>query len=71
MINSLAFYSPKAKWLLYFVTPNWDLNIYAFGKMPPTPELSLPFSICICVIYFAILLWSSILVFKKRDIKNI
>lgn len=71
IINSLAFEFEKARFLIYFVTPNWDLSIYAFGQKPLLPELSLTFSITICVIYFAILLWSSILVFKKRDIKNI
>lgn len=71
IINSLAFNFKKARFLLYFVTPNWDLNIYAFGNKPTMPELSLPFSISICVIYFAIMLWASIIVFKRRDIKNI
>lgn len=71
IINELAYHFEKARFLIYFVTPNWDLSIYAFGKKPLLPELSLPFSIIICAIYFAILLWASIMVFKRRDIKNI
>lgn len=71
IINSLVFYTNKAKFLIYFVTPNWDLSIYEFGKTSPIPELSLPFSICICVIYFSILLGASIFFFRKKDIKNI
>lgn len=61
----------KAKILLYFVTPNWDLSMYAFGKLPTFEGLTLGFSISICVIYLIVLLWISILSFKKRDIKNI
>lgn len=61
----------KAKILLYFVTPNWDLSMYAFGKLPTFEGLTLGFSISICVIYLIALLWISILSFKKRDIKNI
>ncbi len=68
MINMLV---EKARFLLYFVTPHWDLGMYAFGKLPTYEGVTLGFSISICVIYFAFMLWISILTFKNRDIKNI
>lgn len=72
MINMfLTNYYEKTKILLYFVTPHWDLSMYAFGKLPTYEGVTLGFSITICAIYFVALLWISILSFKKRDIKNI
>ncbi len=59
------------KQIIYFVTPNWDLNCYLFGGTPLFDGLSLPFSIVICVIYLVIMLALDCVVFKKRDIKNI
>lgn len=59
------------KQIIYFVTPNWDLNCYLFGGTPLFDGLSLPFSIVICVIYLVIMLTLDCIVFKKRDIKNI
>lgn len=61
----------KLDWIKFFVTPNWDLSCYLFGGLPLFKGLSAPFSIIICVIYLAILLLLSLVVFKKRDIKNI
>ena len=72
MINGLVLnIYRKAEIALYFVTPHWDLSMYAFGKLPTYEGVTLGFSISICVIYFAILLGISILTFKNRDIKNI
>ena len=59
------------KWIIYFVTPNWDLTCYLFGGSPLFEGLTAPFSIIICVIYLILLLVISSIVFKKRDIKNI
>ena len=59
------------KQIIYFVTPNWDLNCYLFGGTPLFDGLSLPFSIVICVIYLVIMLTLDCIVFKKRDIKNV
>ena len=56
---------------MYFVTTNLNLNIYTFGKLPELEPITLPFSIAICVVYFIIMMCMNILVFKKRDIKNI
>ena len=71
IINQLAYSFEKAKFLMYFVTPNWDLSIYLFGKMPQFEPISLPFSIMICVIYFVIMVVTSLIIFNKKDIKNI
>lgn len=71
IINQLAYTYEKARFLMYFVTPNWDLNIYTFGKLPELEPITLPFSIAICIIYFVIMMCMNIFVFKKRDIKNI
>lgn len=71
IINQLAYSFEKAKFLMYFVTPNWDLSIYLFGKMPQFEPISLPFSIMICVIYFVIMVVASLIIFNKKDIKNI
>ena len=71
IINQLAYTYEKARFLMYFVTPNWNLNIYTFGKLPELEPITLPFSIAICVVYFIIMMCMNILVFKKRDIKNI
>lgn len=59
------------RWIIYFVTPNWDLSYYLFGGVPIFKGLTLAFSIIICIIYLILLLTISSIVFKKRDIKNI
>ena len=71
LINELAYHYEKAKFLRFFVTPNWDLSIYLFGKLPQFEPISLPFSISVCVVYFAIMLFTSLYIFKRKEIKNI
>ena len=71
IINQIAYEFEKAKFLRFFVTPNWDLSQYLFGKLPQFEPISLPFSIIICVIYFVIMIVGSMILFKKREIKNI
>ena len=71
IINQIAYEFEKAKFLRFFVTPNWDLSKYLFGKLPQFEPISLPFSIIICVIYFVIMIVGSMILFKKREIKNI
>lgn len=71
IINQIAYNVEKAKFLRFFVTPNWDLSIYQFGKLPEFEPISLAFSIAICLIYFAIMVVTSMVVFKKKEIKNI
>ncbi len=73
IINQLASYAllRDIKILLYFVTPNWDLTSYLFGGLPMFEQLTLPFSITICLVYFLIMVLASAIVFKKRNIKNV
>ena len=71
LINQLAYEFEKAKFLRFFVTPNWDLSIFLFGKLPEFEPISFWFSIIICVIYFVIMIVISMILFKKREIKNI
>ena len=71
LINELAYHYEKAKFLRFFVTPNWDWSIYLFGKLPQLEPISLPFSISVCVVYFAIMLVASLVIFKRKEIKNI
>lgn len=71
IINELAFSFKKAEFLRFFVTPNWNFIGRLFGKMPRLEGMTILFSICICLIYFTLLIILSIQVFKKRDIKNI
>ena len=71
IINGIALHFEKAKFLRFFVTPNWDLSIYLFGKMPEFEPISFNFSVVICLIYFVVMLIMSIVTFKNRDIKNI
>lgn len=69
-INQLSL-AYNVKQIIYFVTPNWDLTQYLFGGSPMFSGMSLPFSIIVCLVYLAIMLVVSGIVFKKRDIKNI
>ena len=55
----------------YIISLNWNFNQYLFCNTPTYSHITLPFSIIIYIIYFVILLGISIIVFKKRDIKNI
>lgn len=70
LLNQLALaYNIKA--ILYFVTPNWDFTNYLWGGLPMFEQLTIPFSIVICIIYFMIMMITSFIVFKRRNIKNI
>lgn len=71
IINQIAYRYEKAQFLRFFVTPNWDLSIFLYGKMPQFEPISMSFSTIICLIYFAIMVMMSLMVFKRKDIKNI
>lgn len=70
IINQFAYYY-DIKWLKFFVTPNWDFTQFFYGKLPFIEGLNIPFSITVCVVYFAIMMVVSFMVFKKRNIKNV
>ncbi len=70
LINQLAL-AFNIKALLYFVTPNWDFTQYLFGSLPEFETLTIPFSLIVCLVYFAIMVVTMFTVFKNRNIKNI
>jgi ABC-2 type transport system permease protein len=70
MINALA-EMYKWDWIRYFVTPNWDLTQFLFGRLPSMAGLTIGFSIIVCLVYLIIMLVPSFVVFKKKNIKNI
>ena len=61
----------KIKILKYFVTANWDLSLYLFGGKGLAKGLNWQNSLIICLIYLAIMIITTFIVFKKRDIKNV
>lgn len=67
----INYYIQKINWLKYFVTANWNLNVYQFGGKGLADRLNLWISIVICFIYLLIMIITSFIVFKKRDIKNV
>lgn len=60
----------KVKALNYFVTTNWDFGSYLFGGNSIFGN-SIGHAIIVCLVYFAIMVVTSFIVFKKKDIKNI
>ena len=70
IINQLAI-SYNIKFLEYFVTMNWDLSQYLFGNLPNMEGMTMIFSIITCIAYFLIMIISTWIIFKKKNIKNI
>ena len=60
----------KFKFLNYFVTTNWEFNYYLFGGTNPYGP-SITHAIIVCLVYFFIMIVTSFIVFKKKNIKNI
>lgn len=70
IINALAT-AYQIDILRYFITMNWNIDQYLFGALPPFEGMTATFSIILCIVYFLVLMIASILVFKKKNIKNI
>ena len=70
IINQLAI-AYNLQFMKYFVTMNWDLNIYANGALPYIEGMNMTMSIIICIVYFLIMVIPTFIIFKKRNIKNI
>ena len=70
IINQFAYYY-EIKWIKFFVTPNWDFTQFFYGKLPLLEGISTQFSTIICIIYFSIMMIASLIVFKKKNIKNV
>ncbi len=71
IISSLAAGYEKAEFLKYWITMNWNLDEYLFGRLSQLEFMNLGFSAIICAIYFVVLLAVSLIIFKKKNIKNI
>ncbi len=69
-INSLAT-SFDLNILKFFLTLNWDFTPYLFGGSSLYKGITLPFSIFVCLFYFVMILFLTIVVFQNRDVKNI
>lgn len=69
-IINVAALSPKLSFLNYFVTTNWDFTQYLWGNTSVFGN-SLSHAIIVCLVYFIIMAVVALVVFKKRDIKNI
>lgn len=67
----INYYIQKINWLKYFITANWNLSVYQFGGKGIADGLNLWTSIAICFVYLIIMIVTSFIVFKKRDIKNV
>ena len=70
IINELV-YQYNLKNFKFFVTTNWDFTQYYYGNLPTLQGLSMGFSCIICLIYFAVMIIPTFIVFKKKNIKNV
>ena len=53
----------------YLINIHWDLSIYLYGRT--IPNMNFNTSILLCIIYFIIIFVSLLVIFDKKDIKNI
>lgn len=70
IINQLSI-AYNLGFMKYFVTMNWDLSQYLFGNLPPMQGMNMLMSVIICIVYFAIMIVPTFIIFKRRNIKNI
>lgn len=70
MINGVAM-SFNLKWMKFFPTLNWNFEEYLFGGLPAFQYTNLTNSIIVIFVYFVLMIMLSIIVFKKKNIKNI
>lgn len=70
VINQLAsMYSIKQ--LAVFPTLNWDFTQFLFGRLPAYEFTSLWFAVCVCVVYWVIMVLVAWIAFRKREIRNV
>lgn len=55
----------------YFVTMNWDLTQFLFGNLSYMQGMNMVGSIIIDIVYLVIMLIPTLIIFKKKNIKNI
>lgn len=61
----------EIQFMKYFVSMNWDFSVYLFGNLPRMEGMAASSSAIICLIYFAIMIIPTFIIFKKKNIKNI
>ncbi|MBE6151006.1 MAG: ABC transporter permease [Firmicutes bacterium] len=61
----------EIEWLKFSPTLNWDFSVYLFGGTSPYKGVTLPFSIINCLVYFILMIVVTIIIFKRKNIKNI
>lgn len=70
VINQLAsMYSIRQ--LAVFPTLNWDFTQFLFGRLPAYEFTSWGFAVCVCVVYWVIMVSVAWIAFRKREIKNV
>ena len=70
VINQLAsMYSIRQ--LAVFPTLNWDFTQFLFGRLSAYEFTSLGFAVCVCVVYWVIMVSVAWIAFRKREIKNV
>lgn len=69
-IINLLVITYKVKFMRYFVTLNWDFSDYLYGGVSQFKYTNLKFSVIICLIYFIVMVITSFIVFKNKNIKN-
>lgn len=70
VINQLAsMYSIRQ--LAVFPTLNWDFTQFLFGRLPAYEFTSFGFAVCVCVVYWVIMVSVAWIAFRKREIKNV
>jgi ABC-2 type transport system permease protein len=66
--NSIVMFFAERSWAKFILFANTDLSQYIDGNTPFIEGMSLPFSVTVLVIYFAIFVFAAWGVFMKRDV---
>ncbi len=70
IVNNLVIYFNVTNFK-YFVTLNWDLNQFLYGRLYAFEGMTLMSALIISIIYFLVMLLPTLLYFNKKNIKNI
>lgn len=61
----------KLHFMKYLININWNLEDYLFGQLPKLSFINLKFSVIIMGVYLLVLFLGMLIIFKKKNIKNI
>ncbi len=61
----------KVQFMKFFVSMNWDFQEYLFGNLPKMEGMTMGFSAIMCILYFMVMVITTFVTFKKKNIKNI